>query len=104
MTITYIPATIVSTAETFLENGNVVNSSIGQAGTNNNWIVNGVIYLGKSLLGFLATSGETLEPIFVVVAICGFFLIMAGFDKWGYKLTSGSIVGFIGCKICGAIC
>lgn len=104
MNIEYIPATVSGTINTMLENGNVANSAINKATTDNSWLVDGLVYLGKAILGFIATSGETLEPIFVVVAICGFFLIMAGFNKWGYKLTSGSILGFIGCKVCGALC
>ena len=103
MTIEYIPVATSSVVNTILENGNVANSAINQT-HDSSWLVDGLLYLGKAILGFIGASGEALEPIFVVVAICGFFLIMAGFDKWGYKLTSGSVIGFIGCKILGAVC
>lgn len=103
MTIEYIPVATSSVINNMLENGNITNSPINQI-PDSSWLVDGLLYLGKAILGFIGTSGEALEPIFVVVAICGFFLIMAGFDKWGYKLTSGSVIGFISCKILGAVC
>lgn len=103
MTIEYVPVVASNVVNTMIENGGVTNSPIHQV-NNSNWLVDGLLYLGKAILGFIGTSGEALEPIFVVIAICGFFLIMAGFDKWGYKLTSGSVVGFIGCKVLSAVC
>lgn len=103
MTIEYVPVVANNVVNTMIENGSVANSPIDQV-NNSKWLVDGLLYLGKAILGFIGTSGEALEPIFVVIAICGFFLIMAGFDKWGYKLTSGSVVGFIGCKVLSAVC
>lgn len=83
-----------------LENGSVINSEIHKGTVGKSFIVDGVVYLFKSSVAFMGKYGTTLEPIFVIVAICGFFLIMAGCDKWGSKLTSGSVVGFILLKVC----
>lgn len=103
MIIEYVPVALNVAANTVV-NGAETESAIIDKINNSNWLVDGILVLGKHILRFIGNSGMTLEPIFVVVAIIGFFLIMGGFDKWGYKLTSGSIIGFIGCKLVGAIC
>lgn len=87
-----------------LENGNVLNSEIHKNAVGESWLVDGILYLGKSIIGFLATAGTSLEPVFVIVAICGFFLVMAGFDVMGKKLVGGSILGYVVCKVCDAVC
>lgn len=90
--------------EKMIENGNVLNSEVHKNAVGESWLLDGILYLGKSFIGFIGTAGSTLEPIFVVVAICGFFLVMAGFDIMGKKLVGGSIVGYVACKVCEAIC
>mgnify|MGYP001305456714 CR=1 FL=1 len=92
-----------SIVDKMLENGNVINSEIHKSTEGKSLIIDGVVYLFKSSIAFIGKYGTTLEPIFVVIAICGFFLIMAGCDKWGSKLASGSVVGFILCKVCDLV-
>lgn len=67
-------------------------------------LVDGIIYLGKKALKFIATNGADFDQVFAIVAICGVFFIMAGFKKLGTKLTSGSIVGYTICKVVSETC
>ena len=75
-----------------------------KGGETGKWLINGAVYVGKSVIKWIADNGVNLDQIFVVVAICGGFIIMAGFKKLGTKLTSGSIVGYIACKVVSEAC
>lgn len=66
--------------------------------------LDGAVFVGKKILKFIADNGVNFDQVFVVVAICGIFVIMAGFRKLGTKLTSGSIVGYIVCKVVSETC
>lgn len=90
--------------EKMMDNGNVLNSEVHKKAVGESWLLDGILYLGKSIIGFMATAGTTLEPIFVIVAICGFFLVMAGFNVMGKRLVGGSVAGYMVCKVCDAIC
>jgi len=111
--LTYIPTALTSASELMpkgnlpvVENGFVVNdphyaegmSAFGQ------WVIDGFVFVGKSIITFIATNGVDLDQAFVVVAVCGIFIIMAGFRKLGTKLTSGSILGYIACKVVSEVC
>lgn len=89
---------------TLIENGSVVNSEIHKKAVNDHWLLDGIMYAGKSIFKFITEQGATLEPVFIVVAICGFFLIMAGADVVGKKIVSGSVISYIVCKVCEAAC
>lgn len=62
-------------------------------------LVEGILWAGGKVLHFVATCGTELDSIFIVVAIVGFFFIMADCKKLGCKLTSGSIIGYLICKV-----
>lgn len=64
----------------------------------------GVIWVFKKVIGFVGACGTDLDGLFIVVAIVGVFLIMAGFKNVGTKLTSGSILGYIVCKVVDLVC
>lgn len=96
-------STVQSIIDTMIENGKIENSPINQATQNKSWLLDGVIYAGKEIIKFIGNSGATLEPIFVIVAIGGFFIVMAGYHKLGNKVVGGSILGYMLCKVCDAI-
>lgn len=99
MTILYTPV-----IDKMIENGNVLNSQVHQNAVDSNAFIDGVIFVFKSIASFLGSFGTELEPIFVVVAIIGVFLIMADFRKIGTKLTSGSILGYLACRVVDLVC
>lgn len=95
----------MSIIEKMIENGKVANSPVRGANGDDFWLLDGLIWVGKQLFLALAYLAESGEMIFVLVAICGFFLIMAGFKGFGNKMISGSILTYFLCKVVGgAIC
>lgn len=111
--LTYIPPALAS-ASNLIPNGNlpvikdgfIIDDPHYAEGMSifGQWLVDGFIFVGKSIIGFIVTNGVELDQVFVVVAICGIFVIMAGFRKLGTKLTSGSILGYIACKVVSEVC
>lgn len=92
-----------NTLNTVIDSGKVVSSVASQQTNNPSFLVDGLVYLGKAIGGVVASMGCSLEPVFVVFAICGFFLLMAGFDKMGKKVVGGSVLIFTVCKVCDSI-
>lgn len=89
-----------------IESEKIINDRLNSANVNTSGgtIVDGVIAIFKIIISVLSALGEQGELIFVVVAICGFFLIMAGIKDMGNKLVGGSVLSFLFCKACGVIC
>lgn len=84
-----------------IEDGFIVGEATPQSGMILEWFVSGVVWISKNVFGFLVTQGDSL---FVLVAICGIFCMMAGYKKLGTKMTSGSILGYIVCKVVSSVC
>ena len=107
--LTYIPNAVQVASET-MPKGNLPIIKDGFIVADPHYIdggsrfLDGAIFVGKKLLKFIADNGVDFDQVFVVVAICGVFVIMAGFRKLGTKLTSGSIVGYIVCKVVSESC
>ena len=68
------------------------------------FILDGVATTSKAVIKWVSKNGVSIDGIFVVVAICGIFVVMTGFRKVGTKMTSGSIVGYIICKVVSEVC
>lgn len=83
-----------------IENGRVINSQVYK-NSEAHWLLDGIIYVAKASVKFLSTASTLLEPVFILVSIGGFFLVMAGFEKTGKKIVSGSILIYIICKVGG---
>lgn len=92
-----------NTLNTIIDSSKAVNSVVNQQTNDSSFLLDGLVYLGKAIGGFVASMGCSLEPVFVVFAICGFFLLMAGFDKMGKKIVGGSVLVFTVCKVCDSI-
>jgi uncharacterized membrane protein YuzA (DUF378 family) len=54
-----------------------------------NWLLEGLGQFVSNGIGYTATQ---LEPVFIIVAMAGVFLILFGAKRWGTKLTSFSII------------
>lgn len=84
-----------------VENGFIVGETVPQKSAVIEWLIAGVAWIGKNVIAFLATDGET---VFILIAILGIFCMMGGFKKLGTKMTSGSILGYIICKVVTDVC
>lgn len=80
-----------------IETGKIV----GETSSNEPFIVSAIIWIGKGLMKLVVYLGNEAYPIFLIVAIGGFFIVMAGHKKLGYKITSGCILGYLSCRLIG---
>lgn len=96
MNISYIPPTLSSIGQKMLENGNVANSPLYKG---DSAVIETIINTFKSVILFIATNCNDLDNIFILIAMLGVFFIMFGFRKVGTKMTSGSIFGYLACKV-----
>lgn len=96
MNISYIPPTLGSIGQKMLENGNVANSPLYQG---DSAVLSSIMKAIKTTILFIATNCNDLDNIFILIAILGVFCIMFGFRKLGTKMTSGSIFGYLACKV-----
>ena len=62
-------------------------------------VIKGIIWVVKTIVVFICDNISELDTIFILIAMLGIFVIMAGFRKAGTKMTSGSIFGYIICKV-----
>lgn len=95
MTITYIPQTVCWIKSNIPEthNGFIVDDHYTPA------IVKGVVWVVKTIIVFICDNISQLDEVFILIAIIGVYLMMAGFRKWGNRLTVGSIWTYIACKV-----
>lgn len=93
-TIVYTPAIATATTVETTSDSNIAIE----------WFFNGVVWVFKKVIGFIGSCGTELDGLFIVVAIIGVFLIMAGFKNLGTKFTSGSILGYVVCRVVDLVC
>lgn len=92
-----------SVAKKAVENGEIINDRWSSYEGGANDILDILTWIAKGTVTAIGFIGEYGDPIFLVVAICGFFLIMAGFKSMGNKFVGGSVLGYLLCKVCGVI-
>ena len=78
-----------------VENGKVIKETY----ENGNVVIDIVGWIGTKILKLIIYLGKEAYPVFVIIGICGFFIVMAGNKRLGLKITSGSIVTYSICKV-----
>lgn len=78
-----------------VENGRIIEETFD----NGNLFIDGLIWVGTGILKGVAYLGKEAYPVFVLVGITGFFLVMCGHKNLGMKITSGSVISYTICKI-----
>lgn len=58
-------------------------------------IVDGLVLIGNGILKLLETLIETGEPLFMIAAIIGLFIVISGNKKLGTKISSISILSYM---------
>lgn len=82
-----------------VENGKIIKDTYD----NGNLFIDGLVWIGTGILKVVVYLGKEAYPVFVIVGICGFFIVMAGHKKLGLKITSGSVMGYAFCKVVGEL-
>lgn len=82
-----------------IQNGKIIKETYA----NGSLFVSGIMWIGKGILKCIVYLGKEAYPLFVIIGVCGFFVVMAGNKKIGLKVTSGSILGYTFCKIVGEL-
>ena len=82
-----------------VKNGKIIKDTYD----NGNLFVSGMTWIGKGILKCIVYLGKEAYPVFVVIGVCGFFIVMAGHKKIGLKVTSGSILSYAFCKVVGEL-
>lgn len=80
-----------------VENGKIIKDTYD----NGNLFIDGLVWIGKGILKAIVYLGKEAYPVFVILGICGFFIVMSGNKKLGMKITSVSVICYTFCKVIG---